>query len=553
MTATATAPTTGERAGRNGGPRSPLAGTGTLIRFSLRRDRVRLPVWIGASLLATVGSVTSFEATYPEPEDIESAKATFEAPAGLAMSGPDHYLSGEYHYGAMTGHQMISFMALVIGIMSILTVVRHTRAEEETGRAELLRSHVIGRHAHLAAALVVAVAANVVLGALLAAGLGSLGVDGVTAGGSLLYGATSVGIGLVFTAVAAVTVQITPFARGSSGMAIAALGVAYALRAVGDVGADAFSWLSPIGWAQRTYVYVDNRWWPLLLNVALAAVCVALAVFLSTRRDVGAGLRPPRPGRPGATDRLAHPVAFALRLHRGVLVAFGFGALLMGVAFGSLLGETDDVLDSSDEFRETVEELGGSLEEAFASVVLAILVLIAICYAVMTVLRARAEETGGRAEPLLATGLSRTRWLGSHLVVALAGGSLISVLGGLGFGLAGAGPADDSGLIWSLTWAAAAYAPAVWVTAGIALVFVGWFPGASAAAWAAPAYMFFTVYLGQLMDTPDFLLNLSPLSHIPQVPAEDLEWTPLLILTALAAGLVALGLAGFRRRDLDLK
>ncbi|WP_049565389.1 ABC transporter permease [Streptomyces sp. SBT349] len=555
MTATATAgPAAPARPAHPGGRGGALAGTGTLIRFNLRRDRVRLPVWIGALFFVTVASAASFETTYPEFADRESAKRTVEGPAGLAMSGPEHYLGGDYHYGAMTGHQMIGAMAIVVGIMSVLTVVRHTRTEEETGRAELLRSAVVGRHAHLAAALTVAVAANVALGLLLALGLGGLGVESVTASGSLLYGAASVAVGVSFAAVAAVTVQITAFARGASGMAIAVVGAAYTLRAVGDIGADALSWLSPIGWAQRTYVYVDDRWWPLLLHAAFAVGCVLVAVALSTRRDLGAGLRPPRPGRPRASEALAHPLGFALRLHRGVLIGFAAGGLLTGLTFGSVLGETEDLLDSSDELRESVEQLGGaSLAEAFASVVLAILTLIAACYVVMAVLRARAEETGGRAEPLLATGLSRTRWAGSHLAVALAGGTLITLLAGFGLGLAGAGSAEDTGLIWSLTWGALAYAPALWATAGITLVVFGWFPRASMAAWAVPTYAFFVVYLGNLTDIPGLLSNLSPLSHVPQVPAAELDWVPLLALTAVAAGTSALGLAGFRRRDLETK
>ncbi|MDT0310538.1 ABC transporter permease [Streptomyces sp. DSM 44917] len=530
-----------------------LAGTGVLLRFALRRDRVRLPVWIGALTLVTLSSVSSFESQYATAEDRASLRDTLEGPAGLAMSGPEHYLSGSYDYGAMTGHQMIGFFAILTGLMSVLAVVRHTRAEEETGRAELLRASALGRHAQLTAALTVAVAANLALGLLLAAGLTGLGLPGVTGAGSLLYGATSAAVGITFAALAAVAVQITPFARGSSGLGLAAIGVAFTLRAVGDVGADAFSWLSPIGWAQRTYVYVDDRWWPLLLNAALSAAAAGAAFALSTRRDVGAGLRPPRPGRPRASGALGHPAGFALRLHRGVLLGFAAGALLFGLMYGSILGDAEDLLENNDQLRQAVARLGGSLVESFASVVMSILAVVAASYVVMATLRARAEETGGRAEPVLATGLSRTRWLGSHLAVALAGGTLIMLVAGAAFGASGAGSSGDGGLLWSLTWASLAYAPALWVTAGVAVALFGWFPRASAAAWAVPAYSFFVVYLGELTDIPDGLSNLSPLGHVPQVPAAELEWTPLLILTAVAAALVACGLAGFRRRDLDSK
>jgi ABC-2 type transport system permease protein len=544
---TATDPLPGRGTGR------VLAGTGTLLRFALRRDRIRLPVWIGALFLLTVSSVSSFETSYPEREDRLSIKETLEGPGGLAMSGPERYLSGDYDFGAMTGHQMMGFMGILVGIMSVLTMVRHTRAEEETGRAELVRAAVVGRHAPLTAALTVAIGANLLLAALLAAGLGSTGAEGVTTSGSLLYGATSAAIGISFAAIAAVTTQITPFSRGASGLGMAAIGVAFTLRAVGDVGAAVFSWLSPIGWAQRTYVYVDDRWWPLLLNAALIAGAVAAAFVLSTRRDVGAGLRPPRPGRPRASDALTRPLGFAVRLHRAVLIGFGLGAMMFGVMYGSILGDAEELMENNDQFQETAQQLGGDMVETFAAVVMSLLAVVAAVYVVMGMLRPRAEETGGRAEPVLATGLSRTRWLVSHLCVTLAGGTLIMMLAGLGFGVAGAASADDTGLVVELIGASLAYVPALWTTAGVALVLFGWLPRASAVAWIVPGYAFFVVFLGELTGLPDGLRNLSPIGQVPQVPAAELEWTPLLVMTALAVALCWLGLAGFRRRDLETK
>lgn len=531
-----------------------LAGTRTLIRFDLRRDRVRLPVWIAALFIGTLSTANSFKTLYAAAEQQESVVRTMDTPAGLAMTGPRHYLD-DYGLGAMMGHQMLGFTAIMVGLMSVLIITRHTRAEEETGRAELVRSTVVGRHAHLAAALSVAVLANLVLAVLLAVGLGGLGIERIDFGGSLLYGFAHAAIGIVFAAVAAITAQVTAHSRGASGMAFAVIGLAYALRAAGDAGSDdALSWLSPIGWAQRTYVYVDNRWWPLLLCLALAMICAAVGFVLSTRRDVGAGLRATRLGSPVASDALTRPFGFALRLHRGMLTGFGAGLLLMGAMYGSILGQAEDMLRNVDQIQEALTRVGGSsVAESFASIVMIILAVVAAIYVVMAALRPRAEETAGRAEPLLATGLSRDRWVGSHLAVAMTGGTALLVLAGLGIGIAGAGSTGDGGLVLSLTGAALAYAPALWVTAGVAVAIFGWFPRASAAAWIVPVYAFLVGYLGQLLQFPDWVKSLSPFGQVPQLPAAEMNWSPLVVLTLIAAALVWLGLAGFRRRDLETK
>jgi ABC-2 type transport system permease protein len=535
------------------GQRRLLAGTGILIRFALRRDRIRLPVWIVALLFASLSTVGKLEGLYPKKADQQSIAKTMDSPAGLAMTGPRHYLD-DYGIGSMLSHQVIGFYTVLAGLMSVLIVVRHTRAEEETGRAELLRSTVVGRHAALTAALTVAAIANLALAALLTVSLGGSGTEGLTWNGSLLYGLVFAGVGLVFAAVAAVTVQITEHARGAAGMAIGVIGLAYVLRAAGDVGDGTLSWFSPIGWAQRSYPFVDDLWWPLLLTLAVAVVASAAGYVLSGRRDVGAGLRRPRPGRRTASAALLRPFGFALRLHRGMLIGFGCGLFLLGTMYGSILSDVEDMLKNVEGVDKAFAEAGGAtFAESFASVVMIVNAVVASVYVVLAAVRPRAEESVGRAEPLLVTGLSRARWLWSHLSVALLGGTLTLLLAGLGFGLAGAASTGDRDLLPSLTGAALAYAPALWVTLGVAAVLFGWLPRATAAAWLLPVYAFVVGYLGKILQFPDWMNDLSPFGHVPQLPAEEMEWTPLLVLTAIAAGLLAAGLVGFRRRDLETK
>ncbi|GGO56395.1 ABC transporter membrane-spanning protein [Streptomyces daqingensis] len=538
-------------AGADGGA---LAGTGTLLRFMLRRDRVRVPVWVAALLLAHVSTLSELTGLYGGAEARASLAKTMASPAGLAMTGPRHYLDGGYEAGAMLSHQVLGFYGVLVALMSVLIVVRHTRTEEETGRAELLRSAVVGRHAALTAALTVAVIADVLLAALLGLTLGGSGADGTTWQGALLYGAVFGGLGVFFAAVAAVTAQISEHARGGSGMAIGVIGLAFVLRAAGDVGDGTLSWASPIGWAQRSYPFAGDRWWPLLLMFGAASAAAAGAYVLSGRRDVGAGLRRPRPGRRTASAALVRPLGFALRLQRGMLAGFCCGALLLGAMYGSLLGDVEEMLEGVDVVKEALAEAGGTgFVESFASTVMIVLAVLAAVFVVIASLRPRAEESAGRAEPLLSTGLSRVRWMWSHLAVALLGGTLTLLLAGLGFGLTGAASTGDRGLVLSLTAAALAYAPALWVTAGVTALIYGWVPRAAAAAWSVPVYAFLAGYLGQILRLPGWMNDLSPFGHVPRLPSEDMDWTPVLLLSATAAVLLAVGLAGFRRRDLETK
>lgn len=532
--------------------RGRLAGMQRLVRFNLRRDRIRLTAWVLGITLLSLATANSFAGLYATAPDRQGMAATLDSPAGLAMTGPREYLN-DYNIGSMMGHQMLGFTAVLVGLMSIFLVVRHTRAEEESGRAELLRAAVVGHHAHLASALVVAGIANLALGLVIAVTHASLGLDAMTWSGSFLYGAAHAAVGLTFAGVAAVTVQVMEHPRGASGAAAAVLGAAYLMRAVGDASNQTLSWLSPIGWAQATYVYVDDRWWPLSLCVAAALLLACAGFGLNARRDVGAGLRAARAGRPRAGDALRHPVGFAFRLHRGVLIGFVVALALTGASYGSFLADVEEMLSSIEGADKILASMGGAgFVESFLSLVTMVMAILASVFVVLATLRARSEENAGRAEPVLATRLGRARWLGSHLVVAATGGALVSLASALGLALAGLGSTGDTSLFATAVGAALVYLPAQWVAAGMTVALYGWAPRAALLAWLVPAYGFFVGYLGRILQMPDWMQKLSPFGMVPAVPADAMDWAPLVGLTGLAVLLLALGMTGFRRRDVGI-
>jgi len=112
--------------------------------------------------------------------------------------------------------------------------------------------------------------------------------------------------------------------------------------------------------------------------------------------------------------------------------------------------------------------------------------------------------------------------------------------------------AGDWGQLPRLVGAALVNVPAVWLLAAIALALFGLIPRAVAATWAVLAFCLVVGVLGQSLDLPEWAVNLSPFQHTPALPADDLTMAPLLAMTAVAAGLVFIGFASFRRRDLTL-
>lgn len=525
-----------------------FTGLGTLLRFTARRDRVRLPVWILGLTTAIAATAASYPGIYGTDEERYGALLAISNPGTTALIGAV-YGEGDYTYGIMVGHQLLAMTGVVAALMSIFTVVRHTRAEEESGRAELIRSSVVGRHTSAASALLIVLAANLVLAFALAVALASLGIETITWRGSLLYGAATAGVGLVFAAVAAITVQLTEGARAASSFAGLILAATYALRAIGDVSENGLSWVSPVGWAQATETYYANEWYPIAMLLAAALVLVAIVVPLSRHRDVGAGIFGTRPGPAHAGGALRGPFGLAWRLNRGVVVGWSVALLSFGLAYGPVLSEADSFLEDLPIMAEFLPDLDASGVELFASLVIAIAAVLCAVPSAQVVLRLRTEEVTGRAGPLLATRVSRARWALSSIALALVTALITLVCFGLGMGLgAGLSLADLSWVGASIT-ASITYFPAIAVIVGLGVSLFGLVPRASGATWVAVVYAVIILYFGGLLNLPQWAMNISPFTHIPQLPAGEYELLPQIWLLLVATMLVGAGLLGLHRRD----
>lgn len=519
---------------------STLAGTGTLLRLALRRDRVTTPVWLAVNALMVLSMPNTLRGLYgTAAERADLARQVGTNASYRALIGPLHDTS----LGALTAWRVGVYAGLLAAVTGLLVVVRHTRDEEETGRAELLVSGAVGRRASLTAALLAAGVVNAVLALLITAGLAKQGVAGALALG-LGLGA----VGMVFATTAAVAAQLTESARLARGLTAAVLGAAFVLRAAGDSartdGSSPWTWLSPLGWLENLRPFAAERWWVLLLFATAAVAQGALAYGLAGRRDLGMSFLPSRPGP--ATGRLGSAAALARRLQRGAVLGWSLGFLLAGVVFGGLARGAADLVGNNGNTREVVERMGGhnGLTDAFLAAMAGILGLVATLYVVASVLRLHGEETSGRAEPLLAAPVSRLRWAAGHLTAAFGGSALIMLLAGLGLAV---GYGGRPGAVLA---ACLVQLPAVWVIGGMTVLLYGVAPRLAPAAWGVAAAVLLVGWVGPALNVPQAVLDLSPFGHLPKLPGGHLGGPPLLTLLALATASTASGLAALRRRDL---
>lgn len=528
-----------------------FVGTGTLLRLFLRRDRFLLPIWVFMPMLL-LWSQASFVTALPDWQEFLAELTT--NPLAGAMLGPVVPLTTA---GAVIWRGFVQG-SLVVIIGSLLTVIRHTRTEEEAGRSELIRGGVVGRHAILTAALVLTCVANLVAGLLAAL---ALIANGFSVDGSLLFGFTITATGCFFTGIGALCAQFREHAGSAKSIAFAILGLGMLLLIWNNVGGGytGWAWLAPQAWYRLTKPFAGNDRGALLALFILSAIPMIGAYVLSIHRDLGAGLFQQRLGPSAGAPSLRSPLTLAWKLHRGTMMGWTIGMVFIGAAIGTVIPSISesigDMLSNMwvDVWVEMIEKIGN--REAFMAVAIYILSLMTgvTIYGIATVLRLRKEERENLAEPLLARPVSRMGWMSSHLILGFIGSAFLQLVLGLAAGLGwGLTIGDVSGVLPRVLGMSISKIPIVWVMVGIAAMLYGLLPrAASVLSWSLVVLFVVIEMLWEAQVVDWSVMRFSPFSYAHYtIPISELPILPLLGLICLAAALTGIGLMGFKRRSI---
>ena len=553
-----------------------------LTKFILRKERVISTVWIAALAFVVIGLVPGMQAAI----DVEGRAAIFpvlEMPAMVGMVGPAYAAIPEYQtFGALYTNFMMLFTALTVGLMNIFLVVRHTRADEEKGRYEVVRSLPVGRLANLNAAMIAAALINIILALAIGLGMYAFGDESMGFNGSMLWGASLGAVGLVFAAIAAVFSQLSSSSRSAAGYSFIALAFIYLLRALGDMNSDMeiLALVSPLGLVMRTKAYMTDDWLPVVIIIMTAVLLSAAAYRLNFSRDIEQGIIPAKPGRAHGSVLMRSPFGLAFRLLKVSLIVWVTGMFMLGASYASILGEIDDFIANNEMYQqlilgpagidtemiqamppeqrvalmhEAVSRAGFTITELFASMVNNMMGMVTVVPLLMFILKVKGEEKDIRAELILATPVSRKKYLGGYALIAFVSAVIIQIILALGlYSVAASVLPDPSELsLGFLLKANLVYIPALWVMLGAAILLIGLLPKAAGAVWGYFAYSFMIIFFGRLGAFPEFLDKLTPMGFVPQLPQDDINAAVMLVLTVIAAVLTAAGFFFYSKRDIN--
>ena len=536
-----------------------------LTRSILRRDRLSIVIWVILLVIFSAVLAPGMDQMFPDEAARLTVAQIYSNPIIVSMMGPMYGMdtTGSFTAGAMYSGFMLLWVILAVAVMNIFFVVRHTRADEERGRTEVVRSLPVGRLANLNATMISAAIVNAVLALLTGLGIAAAGVQGMGFGGSMLYGAVLGVFGLVFAAIAALFCQLSASSAGASALSGITLGVFYMIRAAGDAqGNDLISCLSPLGLAQRSEIYVNNYIWPTLVLLLLTAVISAIAYRLNTIRDLGQGFIAAKPGRSEAARSLRSPFGLSWRLLRTALISWIIVMFLLAGSYGSVIGDLPAFIGDSPEYLQIIgipedvlntmtdADKAGTIVTYFGAFITIMMTLVSIVPALNAAMRPRIEEREGRAEHIIARVVPRWKYLCGFVSLAFAASVLLQFAVASGLYLVTDSLLEVNPFAFGeLMKAYFSFLPAIWVMIGFVVLIVGLFPKATGAVWGFYGFVAFTSFIGRVLGMPEWLNSLSPLHHVPRLPLEAFATAPLIMLTAIAAVLTTVGFFFYNRRD----
>lgn len=526
-----------------------FAGSTVLARLILRRDRLRIILWLLCLCGLIIALVPVFENLFATEAERMVMAQMMQNPAMIAIVGPVYGVA-EYHTGALYANMMLLFSALAAGIMNIFLVTRHTRQDEEQGRLEMIRSLPVGRLANLSGTMLAALLVNGLIVVITGLGMFLVRGSGMSFTGCLLFAAGIGAAGMFFAGATAFFCQLTANNRSAGAFSFLLLLVSYLLRAAGDMGNEPLSLLSPLGLILRVQAFTKDFIWPLWFVLGSGLVFVFLAFFLCRKRDLGRGLLAEKPGKRHAGRLLASPLGLAVRLLRTSVIVWLFSIFVLAGMYGSIFGDLESFLSNNQMLQAMFQHVQGiSLVEQFISMLVCIMIIISIIPILTFILRVRSEEKQGHTEHLLGRCVPRIQQLLAYFIPAFACTLLMPLLTALGFWSVGSTVMEDIPALSVFLQAAYVYLPAVWVFMGLSMALIACLPERVSLVYVYLGYSFFAVYMGRIAGLPDWMAKLTPFGYIPQVPVDEISLLPLAALTAIALLLMGTGFWGYARRD----
>ena len=525
-----------------------FSGTLSLIKLSLRRDRIMIPIFIIFVLLVILGIAYTFVSLYPDTTSRHLLYLqTQSSPSLIILLG--NIL--DQSIGGLTAWRTGVAGPLIIGLINIFLLVRHTRSEERKGRLELLESTSVGRQSPLTSALLTNLVLDALLSILIALGLIGFGLDTTS---SLVLGLSFGIFGLLFSSITAIAVQLTESSNDARYLSAGLLIGFYILRIIGWDNGDYtwLSWLTPYGWVHYIHAFAGNEISVFGLFILSTVILTIIAYWLSSVRDVGSAIITQRSGPANASKTLKNSLALAWRLQRNMFIFWLVILTLFGAINGALATTATNLITANPAFAKLILHTGySSLVDSYFAISLGLFGVAFAVYAILAMMTLRTEESKRYSDMLLTNAVSRNSWAFSNLLFGFLGPAIIIIIFSSAMALAYVYSANISYDPTKLLTATIVYLPAIWILTGLTTFLFGLKPRLASLSWAALGLFLIIDLLAGFSNINQNILNLSPFTQVPNILIGNTIDANLGWILIIAIGLTIIGVYTYNNRDIN--
>ena len=522
-----------------------------LMRLMIRRHRVLITSCLVLLVTLTGATASAYQSTYPTPEQRRTATELAQHSAATTLMYGN--LADPGTPALMFAWEIGAIATILAAIMAVLVAISLTRAAEDDGTLELVRTTGIDARVPLrsAFAMLGGIAAILTLGCAGGLGLAVGHVDAVTWSGAVAFGAV---VGLTFLTVGALAVvlaQVAATAGGAHVLGFGAVAVAFGIRAFADTRhAGLLNWLTPLGLRATVRPFADNRWWPMAAYVVVALALCRLATFLSARREYGAGLVRRRDLR-GTRLNIHSCLGLAARLARRPILTWSVAIACLGALFSAMGSGVVQQSRRGDVGGFLGSQLGtGNPVAGYFGYCGTVVGMAVTSFAVLSVLRSRRDEVDGLTDHVLATGVRRWAPLAWQVAVTAAGTlAILVVTGVLSAVIAPAVISGPDVAVRAFDYTVGQW-PAAMVAAGWTALLIGLWPRLTGLAWLPLIVGGVLALLGGLLGVPRSVRDLGIFQHVPDIAGPSPDVRGLLVLLAVSGAALLLGLVGITRRNI---
>lgn len=531
-----------------------MAQTLTLLNANLKRDGLKIMIWLLVLAGLFVAVAAKFEGIYGTPAQLAAIAQTLKSQAMVALFGP--MTTTKLTPAIVFAAEMMVFWGGFMVLFNFSLSVNATRGQEESGLTEMiLGGHPVGRLAPISAAALELVIADIGFSLITAIGLGLAKMPGSHVTGDWLFAITLGSVGLSFGLISLIFSQLVADSHNVTLYNSAFLGITYLIRMITDVTHPKLTWLSPFGWIEKADIYTQNDWLPVGSLLILGLAGFVLALVLNWSRDIGAGMIQVRGGKQ-TSHFLRGPGTLLIWNQKVVSLFWLIGMAVLGGSYGSVFNSIGQIVNQFPVVQQVLGQSGRhQLQQSqllsFVSILGVIFSVLAIVGGLMVINRLYTEERRGYLQLVEAKPQSRTHLMMVYLIYGFSLSVVILFIALMSAMLAGNAVLERS-LAFRYFWRTfVAMLPILALFAGLSTALIGLWPKGHSVIWLLLGGSFIISYFGRLIDLPVWAMKLSPFYWFRKVPLASINATPVGWLLGLSLLLIILGIVSYRQRDLE--